>query len=170
MIHAGRTLLEILKKRSSLLFVRRRGADRHFRIMTREKLKNYRHLIKEIEKLNKDIDRLLKRQAKIPDVKDKVQKSMDEYPYTLTHITVDAKDPLTNDTIERLLLKKRARLLRIQNQRLAIEDFIASIEDSRARQIIEAVYVDGKSHQQVADKMFLSKARISQIIAEYVKD
>lgn len=138
--------------------------------MTREKLKNYRHLIKEIAKIEKDIDRLLRRQEKIPDVKDKVQKSMDEYPYTLTHITVDAKDPLRNDTIERLLKKKRARLLKIQHQRLEIEDFIASIEDSRARQIIEDVYIEGKSQQQVAEEMSMEQSSISKIISRALQD
>jgi len=138
--------------------------------MTREKLKNYRYLIKEIDKIEKDIDRLLKRRDKVPIVKDKVQKSMDEYPYTLMHITVDARDPLLNDTIERLLAKKQARLLKIQHERLEIEDFIAAIEDSRTRQIIEAVFVQGKRQQEVAQEMYLTEARISQIIWECVKD
>lgn len=138
--------------------------------MTREQLRNYRHLINEIDKIESDIDHLLKRQEKIPIVKDKVQKSMDDYPYTIMHITVDAKDPLMNDTIERLLLKKQARLLKIQHQRLEIEDFIASIEDSRARQIIEDVYVHGKRQQEVAEEMFLTESRISQIIQECLQD
>lgn len=132
--------------------------------MTRDELKNYRHLVKEIAKIEQDIDRLLKRQAKIPDVKDKVQKSMDDYPYTLTHITVDAKDPLQNDTIERLLLLKQARLLKIQHQRLEIEDWIASLEDSRDRQVIEMVYVDGRSFRDVADELHYDASTISRII------
>ena len=137
--------------------------------MTRDELKNYRHLVREIAKIEQDIDRLLKRQAKIPDVKDKVQKSMDDYPYTLTHLTVDAKDPLQNDTIERLLILKQARLLKIQHQRLEIEDWIASLEDSRDRQVIEMVYVDGKSQLQVAYDLHMDQSSISKIIDRILK-
>ena len=137
--------------------------------MTREKLKNYRYLIKEIDKIEKDIDRLLKRREKVPIVKDKAQKSMDEYPYTLMHITVDARDPLLNDTIERLLAKKQARLLKIQHERLEIEDFIAAIEDSRTRRMIEMVYVDGKSQQQVAMELHVDQTTVSRTIEKCIK-
>lgn len=138
--------------------------------MTKKKLKNYRHLLREIAKTEKEIERLLARQAKLPEVKDKVQASLEEFPYIRTYVTVDAKDPLANSTIEKLLAKKRALLLRLQKERLEIEDFVQSLEDSMARQVFDAVYIDGKSQLQTAQDLSVDQSTISRIINKNLKD
>ena len=138
--------------------------------MTREELKNYRLLLKEISKVQKDIERLRQRQARLPIVKDKVQASMQDYPYTRTHIVVDARDPLANSTIEKLLTMKESLLKRLQMERLRIEEFIQNIEDSRTRQVFDMIFIRGLSQQRAAIDLEVDQATISRIIEKKLQD
>ena len=138
--------------------------------MTREQLKNYRLLLKEISKVQKDIERLRLRQARLPIVKDTVQASMQDYPYTRTHIVVDARDPLANSTIEKLLTMKEALLKRLQMERLRIEEFIQNIEDSRTRQVFDMIFIRGLSQQRAAIDLEVDQATISRIIEKNLQD
>ena len=67
--------------------------------MTREKLKQYRALKKEIESLNKAIDKLRDRAMDIPEVMGKVTASGHDFPYIEEHITVRMDDPREADMI-----------------------------------------------------------------------
>ena len=87
-------------------------------------------------------------------------------PYKETHVTVDAPDPVRNSRIEKLLIKKRCMLQFLMNERLAVENFIQSIEDSRTRQIFDAVFVKGKSQQLIADELGISQMTASRIISK----
>lgn len=136
--------------------------------MTKKELMSYRNLLKEIRKTEEDMEKLLKRQEKLPTVKDKVQASGKEFPYVPTHVTVDAPDPLRNSTIEQLLVRKRRMLARLQKERMAIEDYVQAIPDSRTRMIFSSVFIDGKTQRYVSVILGYDESVISRSIDRYL--
>ena len=138
--------------------------------MDKKTLNQYRALAKEIPKLKKDIERLLKRLDAIPEMKGKVSKSADEFPYIQQHITVDVKEPRAATEIKQQIRYKELRLNKAETDKTRIEKFIAGIEDSTDRQIFELIFIDGMKQYLVGDEVGYSKGRISQIISSYLKD
>ena len=132
--------------------------------MEKSELKSYRMLLKEIHTIEREIEKLLQRQEKLPIIKDTVQDSMKEYPYIRTHTTVDALDPLKNSVIEKLLNKKRRMLKELQKDRLKIESYISSLPDSRTRLIFTAVFVNGRSQRSIAVELGYDESYISKLI------
>lgn len=144
--------------------------DREFEIRIRaEQLRQYRDVLKEIPKIEKEINKILKQKEGVPIVKDKVKASLDDFPYTETHVTVDAPEPVLNTHLEKLLIKKRVRMEFLTKERLAVEDFINGIGDSRTRQIFDAVFVNGVKQKDVAIEFDLTEGRVSQIIQEEIE-
>ena len=138
--------------------------------MDKKTLNQYRALAKEIPKLKKDIERLLKSLDAIPEMKGKVSKSADEFPYIMQHITVDVKEQRAATEIKQQIRYKELRLEKAEREKTAIEGFIAGIEDSTDRQIFELYFIDGMQQDKVAQEVGYSRGRISQIISHYLKD
>lgn len=138
--------------------------------MTRERLKQYKSLLKEIESLDRDIDKLRDRTLNIPTVFGKVTASSHDFPYIPTRLTVQMDDPREADMITRRIRIKEKRKSEAAQLALEIEQFIAGIPDSTDRQILDMVFLKGKTQQETGDSVGYSKGRISQRITDILKD
>lgn len=138
--------------------------------MTKQKLKQYRALLKEKELNDKAIDKLYKRAAEVPVVLGKVVGSSQNFPYTEIRTTVQMDEPKEADEIGRRLQIRETRKEQIRESVVEIERFIAEIPDSDARQIFEMSYIEGKKQQEIADTLGYSRGRIPQIINHFLKD
>lgn len=136
--------------------------------MTRKKLKQYKVLKKEIERLDKAIDELQNRALDIPTVIGKVQASQRDFPYIEQHISVQMDEPKEADMISRRILIRQKRRDEVNELCLEIEKFIAGIPDSVDRQIFELVYLDGKKQREVAEAVGLERSSISKRISKYL--
>jgi DNA-directed RNA polymerase specialized sigma24 family protein len=138
--------------------------------VTKKKLKQHGALKREIDLIDKKLDQLYDRQKNIPTVLGKVKGSSPEFPYIETRPTVYMDEPGESDQIKKLIRMKTSRKITAMGAVLEIEEFIAAIPDSTARQIFEMTFLEEKKQQEVADQVGYSRSRISQIISEYLKD
>lgn len=136
--------------------------------MTRKKLKQYKVLKKEIDRLDKVIDELQNRALDIPTVIGKVQASQRDFPYIEQHISVQMDEPKEADMISRRILIRQKRRDEVNELCLEIEKFIAGIPDSVDRQIFELVYLDGKKQREVAEAVGFERSSISKRISKYL--
>lgn len=130
----------------------------------KNKFEQYRDLLKEIKQLEKEICALTKKKEHVPVIKDKVQASMSEFPYTLTHVTVDAYDPLKATTIDRKIIKRRHAIDDYNMRAIEIEEAIDGIEDSITRQIFRAVYLEGRTQTAIALELNIDQSSVSRLI------
>lgn len=138
--------------------------------MTKEDLKQYRSLQREREQIQKKIERYERKAAAVPIIKDKVQSSAKEFPYIRTHVTVDAPEPKAYSAWRRLIIIEKRKQIQVLEQLIQIEEFIQQIEDSRTRQIIGMVYVDGKTMEEAGREFDITGARVSEIIRDVIKN
>ena len=131
--------------------------------MDKKKLRQYRSLKKEMEKLNE-------RAEKIPTVTGKVKGSMDTFPYIETHMRIIMDEPKQADVIYRQMIINGKRQHQVDELLTEIEEFISQIPDSTTRQIFELIYLNGNTQQEVGEQLGYTKGRISQIISENLKD
>lgn len=138
--------------------------------MDKKKLKQYVSLRKEQEMLDEKLNKLSERALDIPTVLGKVKGSSKEFPYIETHMTVAMDEPKQADIIEKQMKINEKRKEQVDILMIEIEEFIADIPDSVARQIFELVFLEGKTQQDVGDRLGYTKGRVSQIISNYLKD
>lgn len=138
--------------------------------MDKKTLRQYRALLKEQILNDKAIDKLYDRAAQVPTVLGKVIGSSHDFPYTKVRTTVQMDEPKEADEIERRLRIRKERQEQIRAAVLEIEQFIAGIPDSNARQIFEMAYIEGIKQHEIADEVGYSRGRVSQIIDQYLKD
>lgn len=138
--------------------------------MDKDKLKQYIPLKKELEMLDKKLEKLYVRQENIPEVLGKVTGSSLDFPYTEVRTTVKMSEPKGNDAIKRLIRIKEKRKEEVDKLLTEIEEFIAGIPDSITRQVFELTYIEGKKQKEIAIIVRYSRSRISQIINNYLKD
>lgn len=141
--------------------------------MTKTDLQNYLHLKQSIRQ-NKELIKKYERDASaVPVVMTKVQKSQKEWPYILSHETVEAPDPVAYTRIQKKILEKRRSLqemyLEESELELSVLKFVESLENIRDRFIIKAVYVEGRDQREVAIDLDLTEGRVSQIIKEILE-
>ncbi len=114
--------------------------------MTRQKLKQFRHLKREIELLQEQIVHL---EAEI--VTDKVRGSLSHHPWTETSFKITGFDrEELGQKMERLKRKMQRRVDDLLELRTEIIEFVESIDDSLLRQVIILRHVNGLSWEQVA--------------------
>lgn len=138
--------------------------------MDKKTLKQYRALLKEQTLNDKAIDKLYNRATQVPTVMGKVVGSNHDFPYTEVRTTVQMDEPKEADEIARRLRIRKERQEQIRAAVLEIEQFIAVIPDSDARQIFEMAYLEGRKQHEIADELGYSRGRIPQIINQYLKD
>lgn len=95
----------------------------------------------------------------------KVKSSMVEFPYIPTHVAVQMKEPKETHKSNRRISMWKAEIERAEQQNKEVEDFIASLSDTRAREIFSLRYIEGKKVSEIAEEMGYTKGRISQIIS-----
>lgn len=138
--------------------------------MTRERLKQYKSLLKEIESLDRDIDKLRDRTLNIPTVFGKVTASSHDFPYIPTRLTVQMDDPREADMITRRIRIKEKRKSEAARLALEIEQFIAGISDSTDRQIFERAFLNGQKQIDISEAVHLEQSTISKRIKAVLQD
>ena len=138
--------------------------------MTRDKLKQYRALKKEIASLDKAIDKLQDRAIDIPTVIGKVKGSSHDFPYIEEHFSVQMDEPREADMISRRMQIRQQRKEECEKLALEIEQFVREIPDSTDRQIIEMVFLEGMRLQDAGENVGYTKVRVSQKISAIQKD
>ena len=113
--------------------------------MTRQKLKQIRHLKREIELLQEQIVHL---EAEI--VTDKVTGSDPDHPWTERHYIIKGLPGERNEKLLRLRDRLERRMNDLQDLRAEIFEWVEGIEDSLLRQVIILRHVNGLSWRQVA--------------------
>ena len=134
------------------------------------KLNQLRPLKKELELIDKKLDKLYERQENVPVVMGKVTGSSRDFPYTEVRTSVLMDEPKEADEIDKQVRIKEQRREQVEMLITEIEQFIAEIPDSVDRQIFELTYIDGMKQREVAEEVGYSRGRISQIISKYLKD
>ena len=137
--------------------------------MDKKTLRQYRALLKEQILNDKAIDKLYERASQVPTVMGKVVGSSHDFPYTEVRTSVQMDEPKEAYEIERRLRIRKERQEQIRAV-LKIEQFIAVIPDSNARQIFEMAYIEGIKQHEIADEVGYSRGRVSQIIDQYLID
>lgn len=137
--------------------------------MDKETLKQYRALKREINLIDKKLNRLYDRQQNIPEVIGKVTGSSKEFPYTEIRTTVRMAEPRESDQIKILIWKRQQRREVAERKLTEIENFISSIPDSDTRQIFEMIYIDGMKQREVSEKIGLERSGISKKIDGYLQ-
>ena len=137
--------------------------------MDKRRLIQYKALAKEQQKLRKEIDILYERLDNVPVVSGKVTKSGDDFPYIEEHMTVQMAEPKAATEIKRQIQIKELRIEQVEEEKTEIERFIASIPDSRDRQIFELSFLDGKKQREIAGELNMERSNISKRIAACLK-
>lgn len=138
--------------------------------MDKKTLKQYRALLKEQILNDKAIDKLYDRAVEVPTVMGKVVGSSHDFPYTEMRTSVQMDEPKEADEIARRLRIRKERQEQIREAVLEIEQFIARIPDSTDRQIFELTFLEGIKQDKVGEMLGYTKGRVSQRIAEVLKD
>ncbi len=113
--------------------------------MTRQKLKQLRHLKREIELLQ---DQIVNLESEI--VTDKVRGSDPRHPWTERHYIIKGLPGERNEKLLRLRDRLERRKSDLQDMRAEIFEWVEGIEDSLLRQVIILRHVNGLSWRQVA--------------------
>lgn len=132
--------------------------------MDKKKLSQLRPLKKELELIDKKLDRLYDRQENVPVVLGKVVGSSKNFPYTEVRTTVQMDEPKEADEIDKQIRIREKRREQVEKLITEIEQFIAEIPDSRDRQIFELIYIDGKKQREVAESMGVERSSVSKKI------
>ena len=137
--------------------------------MTKKELWSYKNKLKEIARLEA---RIKKREADakaVPTVKTKVQSSQKEFPFTETHITVDAPEPRQYSAIQRDIVLLRVKKAEAEEELLRLDEFIYSVKDELARQILTARYVEHQKLKDVSIEFNMTEQGILKIINNSLK-
>lgn len=133
--------------------------------MDREKLKQYKAMLREQQQLEKKIDRLYAQIDKLPAVMDKVEASQKEFPYIRVHLPVQANPPEEYRRLDDRIREHEQRKEEIEELICEIETFIRLIPDSVDRQIFEMIFIDGMTQEEVGEKLNMDRSTISKRIA-----
>ena len=136
--------------------------------MDKKKLSQLRPLKKELELIDRKLDRLYERQENVPVVMGKVTGSSKDFPYVEVRTSVLMDEPKEADEIEKQIRIREKRREQVESLIMEIEQFIAEIPDSRDRQIFELIYIDGKKQREVADEIGLERSVVSKRITNYL--
>lgn len=136
--------------------------------MDKKKLSQLRPLKKELELIDRKLDRLYERQENVPVVMGKVTGSSKDFPYLEVRTSVLMDEPKEADEIDKRIRIREKRREQVESQITEIEQFIAEIPDSRDRQIFELIYIDGKKQREVANEIGLERSVVSKRITNYL--
>ena len=138
--------------------------------MDKKKLSQLRPLKKELQMIDRKLDRLYERQENVPVVMGKVTGSSRDFPYVEVRTSVLMDEPKEAYEIEKQIRIREKRREQVESLITEIEQFIAEIPDSRDRQIFELRYIEELTMKKVGERVGYSKGRVSQIISSYLKD
>ena len=138
--------------------------------MNREKLNRHKQNKRELALIERQLDKLYERLEGVETVSGKVTKSGDDFPYIEEHITVQMAEPKAATAIKERIREKEARREKLLAEIEEVENFIASLPESIEKEIMEMIYIDGMSQQDVGDTLNLERSGISKKINACLKD
>lgn len=138
--------------------------------MKREYFKNYKKNKTELASLEKVLDKLKAKREDIPIVAGKVSKSADEFPYIEQRVTVEMREPRASDEVEERIRKKEARKRELEYQMGVVEKYIADMPEGRDKDVMEMLYLDGMTQNEIGRITGYTQSMISRIISGCSKD
>lgn len=136
----------------------------------KELLRRYKKQKKELLTLERSLERLHDRLESVPTVSGKVEKSGDDFPYIREHISMEVPEPAEATRIKLRISEKERRKTAVQAELDAVESYIAGLPEGMEKTILESIYLDDMTQEDVARMTGYTKGRISQIISQTVKD
>lgn len=138
--------------------------------MDKECLKRYRANRRELLSLERTLERLYAQLEDVPDVSGKVSKSSDDFPYIEQHVTVQMQEPKKASEIKDRIRKKEKRHKVLLADMAEAERIIMKMPEGLSRQILELVYLEGMSQQEVGEVVGYTQSMVSKIIKTTMKD
>lgn len=138
--------------------------------MKQECFKNYKKNKSELESLEKVLDKLKAKREGIPIVAGKVSKSADEFPYIEQRVTVEMREPRASEQVEQRIWKKEARKRELEYQIRIVERFIDEMPEGRDKDVMEMLYLDGMTQNEIGRITGYTQSMISRIISGCSKD
>lgn len=138
--------------------------------MDKKCLKRYRANRRELLSLERTLERLYAQLEDVPDVSGKVSKSSDDFPYIEQHVTVQMQEPKKASEIKDRIRKKEKRHKALLADMAEAERIIMKMPEGLSRQILELVYLEGMSQQEVGEVVGYTQSMVSKIIKTAMKD
>lgn len=133
-------------------------------------LKRYRANRRELLSLERTLERLYMQLEDVPEVSGKVSKSSDDFPYIEQHVTVQMQEPKKASEIKDRIRKKEKRHKALLADMAEAERIIMKMPEGLSRQILEQVYLEGMSQQEVGEAVGYTQSMVSKIIKTTMKD
>ena len=124
---------------------------------------------KELLILERSLERLHDRLENVPTISGKVEKSGDDFPYILEHISVEVPKPAEATRIKLRISEKERQKTAVQAELDAVESYIAGLPEGMEKTILESLYLDDMTQEDVARMTGYTQGRIAQIVAA-IKD
>lgn len=138
--------------------------------MKQECFKNYKKNKTELASLEKVLDKLKEKREYIPIIAGKVSKSADEFPYTPQRVTIEMREPRASDQIEERIRKKEVRKRELEYQMGVVEKYITDMPEGRDKDVMEMLYLDGMTQNEIGRITGYTQSMISRIISGCSKD
>lgn len=138
--------------------------------MDKKCLKRYRANRRELLSLERTLERLYMQLEDVPEVSGKVSKSSDDFPYIEQHVTVQMQEPKKASEIKDRIRKKEKRHKALLTDMAEAERIIMKMPEGLSRQILEQVYLEGMSQQEVGEVVGYTQSMVSKIIKTAMKD
>ena len=138
--------------------------------MDKKCLKRYRANRRELLSLERTLERVYAQLEDVPEVSGKVSKSSDDFPYIEQHVTVQMQEPKKASEIKDRIRKKEKRHKTLLADMAEAERIIMKMPEGLSRQILELVYLEGMSQQEVGEVVGYTQSMVSKIIKTAMKD
>ena len=132
--------------------------------MTKELLGRHKKNKKELERIDRELERLYGRLEDVQVVSGKVTKSSDDFPYIEEHISVKVPEPAESTKLKKRIREKEIRRKKVLAEIEEVEAFVEQMSEGVDKQIFEMIYLDGMTQIEVGDAIGYTHGRISQII------
>lgn len=138
--------------------------------MDMECLKRYRRNRRELLILERSLEKLYAQLENVPEVSGKVSKSSDEFPYIEQHVTVSMQEPRKATDLKDRIRKKEKRHKALLTDMAEAERSLMKLPEGLGRQVLEMVYLEGMSQQEVGEAVGYTQSMVSKMIKAYSKD
>lgn len=132
-------------------------------------LKRHKRNKKELEILEKTLERLYAQLEEVPTVSGKVTKSSDDFPYIEEHMTVRMAEPKAATAIKERIRHNEDRQKKLMKEIEAVENFIDRLPEGCDKRIMEMVYLENMSQEDVAELVGYTQSMVSRIIDNVAK-
>ena len=137
--------------------------------MDKKTLKRHKRNMRELKIVNKALDRLYVQLENVPEVSGKVTKSSDDFPYIEEHMTVRMQEPKAATAIKDRIRHAEARQQKLIADIETVEHFIEELPEGCNKMIMEIVYLEDMSQEDVAELVGYTQSMISRIISDTLK-